>query len=296
MMTRGQNGLLGKGQARVDISFRRTPMTALLQGSDPVATVLRPKIDFENERLLPAFHEDFGGRDAFLQVDFSYGISGRAAVIASIPVVAARSFDMGHAAALRETYTTAGNGDGLLGFRYAFLQGSTHSLVGGLSVEVPVGSHTLRAPAGRADRGILDPMLQPGSGSTDLGATLQYARRLGGSWTATTALSYQLYTTNDLSYRAGSDIIASVAVNRPLFGGVGASLQIKGVDKGRSEYQGVEVPSTGGRILYLVPGITVKAPLQVALYGYLVVPAYRFVNETQLAPRPGVVAGISRTF
>ena len=211
-----------------------------------------------------------------------------------MPVVAARSFDIGHAPVRRETYSTTGNGDALVGLRYGFLQRARDSLVGGLTVEVPLGRHTLAAPANRVDRGILDPMLQPGSGSVDLGATLHYGRRLAGSWNGTVATSYQLYTTNDLAYRAGSD--ASVTVSRPLFGAVGGSVQIKGVHKDRSEFMGAPVPGTGGRYVFVVPGVNVRAPLQMAVYGYAVVPAYRFVNEAQLAPRTGLVLGVSRTF
>jgi len=296
LVTRGSNGLLGKGDVRVDVTFRRTPMTALLRGSDPADQVLRPKIDFENQRLVPGYHDELGGRDRFLQVDLAYGLSARASVFASMPVVAARSFDIGHVPVLRETYSTTGNGDALLGLRYGLLQRGHDSLVGGLTVEVPLGRHTLAAPANRADRGVLDPMLQPGSGSVDVGATLQYGRRLAGSWDATVAAAYQIYTTNDLDYRAGSDAIASVTVSRPLFGRVGGSLQVKGLLEDRGQFMDAPLPNTGGRFVYVVPGLSVRAPMQMAVYGYLVVPVYRFVNESQLAPRTGVVLGVSRTF
>jgi hypothetical protein len=296
LMTRGQNGLLGKGDVRVDVSFRHTPMTALLQGSDTVGRVLRPKIDFEHDRLLPGFHDELGGSDTFLQLDVAYGLSGRAALFASMPVFAHRAFDIGHAPILRETYSTSGNGDALLGVRYGLFQRPQESLVGSLSLEVPAGRHTLKAPSGFADTGILDPMLQPGSGAVDLGGTLQYARRVAGSWDTTAAATYTLYTTNDLHYHAGADAIATFTVSHALFGPLAASLQVKGVHKGRSDFMDAPVPNTGGRTLYVTPGISVRGPRQVALYGYVVVPAYRFVNEAQLAPRTGLVVGLSRTF
>jgi hypothetical protein len=294
-MTRGSNGLLGKGDVRVDVSFRRTPMTALLQGSDSVDRVLRPKLDFEHQRLIAGFHDELGGNDTFLQVDVAYGLSSRASVFASMPVFAHRAFDIGHANILRETYSTTGNGDALLGVRYGLYQGARDSLVGGVSLEVPAGRHTLAAPRGFADIGILDPMLQPGSGSVDLGGTLQYARRVGGTWDAATAATYTLYTTNDLHYRAGADAIASLTVSRALFGRLGGSLQFKAVHKGRSRFVDEDVPNTGGRTLYLTPGLSVKGPRLIALYGYAVIPVYRFVNEAQLAPRTGLVLGLSRT-
>jgi hypothetical protein len=296
LQTRGQNGLLGKGSVRVDVSFRHTPMTALLSGSDHVDRVLRPKIDFEDRRLVPGFHNELGGTDNFLQLDVAYGLGTRSSLFFSMPLVASRDFDIGHPPVLRETFTTTGNGDALVGLRYGLHQGAAGSLVASVGVEVPSGKHTLVSPANRADRGILDPMLQPGTGSADLVGTLQYGRRLSGSWSTTVAASYQVYTTNDLDYRAGSDAILSATLSRPLFGTLGASLQVKAAHKGRGRYLDEDVPGTGGRFVYLTPGLNVRAPGQLSVWGYVVTPLYRYVNEQQLGPRAGIVVGVSRTF
>lgn len=296
LVTRGQNGLLRRGAVRVDVSYRRTPMGARLNGSSAVDQVLRPKIDFDRHRLLPAFHDELGGTDNFLQLDVAYGLSARAAVFVSMPLVAHRTFDVGHPPVVSETFSTSGNGDALLGLRYGLVQRARESLVGGLTLEVPAGRHTLESPAGTADFGILDPTMQPGSGSFDLGGTLQYARQLPGLLNGTVAASYQHYSGNDLDYRFGSDAILSLTVSRPLFGAVSGSVQLKGARKGRSRFLDEPVPSTGGRYLYVIPGVSVKAPLQMAVYGYAIVPAYRFVNESQLGPGTGLVVGLSRTF
>jgi hypothetical protein len=296
LVTRGQNGLMARGSVRIDVSYRRTPMGERLQGSREVDQVLRPKIDFDNGRLLSGFHDELGGTDDFLQLDVAYGVSARAAVFASMPLVAHRTFDVGHAPVLSETYSTTGNGDALLGLRYGLVQRASDSLVAGLTLELPSGRHTLESPAGTADFGILDPTMQPGSGSLDLGGTLQYARGLPALMNGTVAVSYQHYTTNDLDYRFGSDAILSLTVGRPLVGALSGSVQVKGVRKGRSRFLDEPVPSTGGRYVYVIPGVSVKAPLRMAVYGYAVIPAYRFVNEAQLAPRTGLVLGLSRTF
>jgi hypothetical protein len=296
LVTRGQNGLVGKGDFRVDFTYRFTPMTELMRGSETASEVLRPKIDFENDRLLPGFHNELGGHDNFLQVDMAYGLFNRTAVFVSLPVRASRDFDIGHLPVQRETYSTVGNGDVLLGVRHAIFQRAGSSLVAGLMLELPAGKYTLEAPEDRADSGILDPMLQPGTGSFDVGAAVQYGHRLGGSWDATAATSYQVYTTNDLDFRSGADFIASFTVSRPLYGPLGGSLQLKGMHKDRSQFMGDDVPNTGGRFLYLVPGLSVRAPMKLAVYGYAVVPVYRYVNEAQLAPKTGFVLGLSRTF
>ena len=52
-----------------------------------------------------------------------------------MPLVAARDFDIGHPPVLRETFTTTGNGDALVGLRYGLHQGPAGSLVATVGVE-----------------------------------------------------------------------------------------------------------------------------------------------------------------
>jgi hypothetical protein len=56
------------------------------------------------------------------------------------------------------------------------------------------------------------------------------------------------------------------------------------------------VPSTGGRVLYVTPGLRVSLPKRASLYSFVQIPAYRYVNEEQLAPTVGGVVGISKSF
>ena len=297
LVTRGQSGLLPRGALRVDLSFRQTDETRLMRGSDTTDLVLRPKIDFENRRLTPGYHDELGGTSRFLQLDLAYGLGARTSLLASIPLVARRSFDIGHPPVLRETYETTGNGDAVLGVRRALLAGPTASLVAGLSIETPTGRHRLTSPPGRADSGILDPSLQPGSGSTNFVTSALFSRQapsLGVEWSLSG--SYQINTKNDLDYRLGDTAIASATVRRRLLDRLQASLQVKGVRIARSRYLGESVPSTGSKMLYLVPGLSLGPFQKTSVYGFLTLPTYRYVNETQLAPKLGFLVGVSRIF
>jgi hypothetical protein len=297
MVTRGQSGLLAKGALRVDVSFRQTDETRLMRGSDVVDQVLRPKVDFENRRLTPGYHDELGGTSRFLQLDLAYGLGQRVSLVASVPLLAHRSFDIGHPPILRETYSTSGNGDTVLGARYALLAGSSASLVAGLGIETPTGRNSLVSPAGRADRGILDPGLQPGSGSTNFIASAVYSRQappLGLEWSLSG--SYQMNTRNDLGYRFGDTLIASATARRRLLDRLQASLQVKGVRIGRGDYLEQAVPSTGGKMVYLIPGLSFGPFAKASVYGFVTIPTYRYVNEAQLAPRLGFLLGVSRTF
>jgi hypothetical protein len=48
--------------------------------------------------------------------------------------------------------------------------------------------------------------------------------------------------------------------------------------------------------VYAIPGFVASVPGRVSLYLFLPVPVYRYVNETQVAPRISLVVGLARTF
>jgi hypothetical protein len=297
LVTRGASGLLPPKAWRIDLSFRATDDSQLMRGSEETARVNRPKIDFENQIMRPGFHQDLGGTSRFLQLDFGYGLTGRTTALASAPVLTDRDYEIGHPPALTENYETWGLGDTLVGVRHSFVARGSLSVVGGIGVELPTGDYRLVSPEALFDIGVLDPMLQPGSGSFDAVLSAQCVKRLGfRDLDLTGAFSYQANTTNDLDYRYGNDAIASLSLAGPLVSWLRASLQVKYADRGRSEYRGEPVESTGGRIVYAIPGLSVPLPSRFSVYLFVPVPVYRYVNETQVAPRISLVAGLSRMF
>jgi hypothetical protein len=297
LVTRSANGLLPRKTFRLDLSYRSTDDSELMSGSSSTGLVTRPKIDFENELVRPGFHQDLGGHSRFLQVDAAYGLTGRTTLLASAPVVTRRSYEVGHPPALTETYETWGLGDTLVAARHSLVAGAEWSVVVGGGLEMPTGEYRLVTPEALFDVGVLDPMLQPGSGSWDLLANAQVARRMSDQGTdLTAAFSYQANTTNDLDYSYGDDAIASLAVAHPLGSRVRGSMQLKWTHRGRSTYQGEGVESTGGTIVYAIPGLAASLPGRLSFYVFLPVPVYRYVNETQVAPRLSFVAGVARSF
>jgi hypothetical protein len=289
MMTRGQNGALGRGALRVDLSFRQTEQDQLRQGGEATDSVLRPKVDFARQRIIPGYHGERGGHEQFVQLDVSYGLTSRVTLLASAPLVAHRSYEVVHSQ-FEHIYDTTSFGDVVVGARYALDRGSR--VVAGLSAKLPTGRSALVSPF---DGDIHDPMLQPGSGSADVVASLQTSRRaLSVDWAVSG--SYQANTTNDLGYRFGNDTIATLSASRTLAAGLAASLQVKAFHKGRSVFVDEKVPSTGGRIVYLTPGLRWSSRGSTSLYAVVQVPAHRYVNEAQLAPRVGFLVGVARTF
>jgi hypothetical protein len=288
MMTRGQNGVLGRRSLRLDFSFRYTQQDQLLAGREAVASVLRPKVDFERERIIPGYHGERGGHENFLQLDAAYGIARRLTLLASAPLLVHRSYDVVHGQ-FEHQYETTGFGDMVVGARWAVDPAAR--VVAGLAVKLPTGDSRVVSPF---DGGIHDPMMQPGTGSSDLAASVQAGKRaLSLDWAFSG--SYQANTTNTLGYRYGNDLIGSLSASRTIAGGLSGSVQVKGFFKDRSTYRDEEVPSTGGTIVYLTPGLRWSAA-STSVYAFVQFPAYRYVNDQQLAPSIGVLVGVARTF
>jgi hypothetical protein len=177
----------------------------------------------------------------------------------------------------------------VVGARYALDPAAR--VVAGLAVKLPTGPSRLVSPF---DGGIHDPMMQPGTGSSDLAASVQASKRtISVDWALSG--SYQVNTTNKLGYRYGNDTIATLAASRPIVGPVFGSLQVKTFFKSRSTYRDEEVPSTGGTVVYLTPGLRWEALRSTSVYAFVQVPVYRYVNEQQLAPRVGMLFGVART-
>jgi hypothetical protein len=297
LVTRSAGGLLPRNGWRLDLSFRTSDDSVLMSGSATTTRVTRPKVDFENGLVRPGFHQDLGGTARFLQLDLGYGLTGATTLVASAPIVTRRSYEIGHPPALTEQYETWGLGDTLVGARHAVVASTDTSVVGGLAVELPTGDYRLVNPEALFDIGVMDPMLQPGSGSFDLVLSAQASRRVTrGGLDLTGSVSYQANTTNDLEYRYGDDAIASLGLAGPVGTRVRAALQLKYTHRGRSEYRGEGVESTGGTVVYAIPGLVTSLPGKMSVYVFLPVPVYRYVNETQVAPRLSLVVGMSRSF
>jgi hypothetical protein len=287
LLTRNQGGvMLRPGGIRVDLSYRQTDQRVKLEGTERVDEVFRPKLYLETGGVLPALHEEEEGREGYLQLDVGYGLDAKTSLQASIPLSARRSYEVSHLG-FTARYRTTGVGDVLVGVKRTL-----GPVVAGLSLKLPTGDHD-RGPD--FDGSVLDPMLQPGSGSVDVVGTVQHAFQ-GGPLQWTLAASYQRNGESGFSYRYGDEAIATVAAGRKLAGGLSGTLQVKLFDKGRSRFRGEDVASTGATFVYLTPGLRYGFPGGASVYAFYQALPYRRVNDTQLAPRQGFLVGMSKEF
>jgi hypothetical protein len=291
MLTRGAAGLMGRKAFQVDVSFRYTDMSARRQGTSSTSAVIRPKVYIEGQTIFPGYHEDLRGSESFLQVDLAWGLAARTTVFASMPVFGQKYYDVGHQGSLNN-YNIRGIGDLVLGARQALLQTPQRALVASVGFKVPTGDNGI---IDDYDDTVLDPTMQPGTGSGDFITALQWSTVAAAKMEVALSGSYQMNRTNDYNYRFGNEAIAAVTASRA-FGRFTPSLQVKLNGRGRSEFVEDDVPSTGGTVVYLNTGVRMRSADGLGLYGFLLFPVYRDVNDAQLAPKLSVVVGLSKTF
>jgi hypothetical protein len=294
LVTRGQNGVFARGGGRIDLSLRYVDEDARLSENGPVDEVVRAKVDFERGVIVPGYHRETGGTEAFLQLDGAYGLTERLTLVATVPLITHRSFEHVHAVpgdpAQTESvpFTSEGFGDIWLGGRYALAPG----LVGGASVKAPTGNYREH---GDFDGSIDDPSLQPGTGSFDFLGSLQYQTRVAGLDGALSG-SYLVTTRNSLEFQFGHEALVAAGVSRRLFGNITGSLQLKGHYRGRAQFMAQDVPSTGETSAHLAPGLRVDMEDRASVYVFAQVPLYRHVNEQQLAATFSVICGFAKAF
>jgi hypothetical protein len=301
LASRPGGGGLRRGQLLVDVSFRHLDQGRPLvdgRAAAPVGTgrpaILRPRVDFEAGRLVDGGHLEWRGTGSYAQVDVGYGVTSRVGVVVSIPL--GRQSVLHHT--LDAAHTTHGDAPrplaigGLGDVQVSTLVQLGRGWQAGAAVKLPSGSSTERDALGR----IADPIQQPGTGATAVVGLLQYRARLPLGASATAGASYQRASTNDLGYRMGDDLIATLQLSRSIRGGFAVTAQVRGRRAERNAYRGEPVLSTGGTALYASPGLRWTARGGATFQASVQLPVRQQLNESQLGTRAAVLLGVSRSF
>ena len=298
--TSGGEGLPLPSTVRVDLSFRYVDQDRKLAGTREVAEVLTPKVNFEQRVLEPDHHREVRTQNSLIQLDMLYGVSRRAGVLASVPLFTEKDHEHFDDVGTPDEHFTSGDGtrgfgDLQLGAIYALVLRPKDLVQCGLKIKLPTGAWKLHDSEGA----INEPTIQPGSGSTDILADLHYSHLAGPArfdWFVSG--SFRANGENGLDYRAGDESVLNVGVDRPAGESSVWSLQLNARHTERDRFLGRTVPSTGATYISLSPGIRFRTSSGGSsfLYVFVQMPAYQKVNESQLAPRWGLVTGVTRVF
>lgn len=304
LVTGTQEGIANPGQVIMDLSYRYITMDSPQRGSNEASEALTAGIDFATGEIEADHHRELRTLNELAQLDISYGVTPKFALSLSIPFMNNRYHEhviiANHPpAGLHEHYASeriSGMGDLRLTGKYAAHTSIRHLLVAGLGIKAPTGEYKLRNSSGD----INEPTLMPGSGAWDGLFSLHYAYQIQPhEWDTFISGAYQLTTANDLEYKMGNTLLLNTGTNYRFTAHekeFTASLQINLRQTPRDEFNGQDVPNTGGTWVYLTPGITAHATPTTALYTHLQLPLYQDVNDANLVPSYGLIAGLSHSF
>lgn len=294
LVTGTQEGIANPGQVVIDLSYRFIPMDRIQKGSKKADEALVPRIDFENGEIVPGGHSEYRTNNELAQLDLGVGITPRLALQIAVPFFNLRTHEHAHVPGdFTRQDGTSGFGDVRVIAKYALWVGTKNLTVGGLGVKVPTGEYKLLDHDGE----INEPTIQPGTGSWDGIASLYHAYQVIPHRLDTFAsASYQLTTENDLNYKMGDTLILNGGAGYRIVEKVLASLQLNFRRAARDQFFGDNVPSTGGRWLYVTPGVRFEATPNTGLYAHLQIPIYQYVNEVNIVPRYGLIMGVSHVF
>jgi len=184
---------------------------------------------------------------------------------------------------------TRGIGDAVFLVKYNILPlniVSQRELAIGMGAKLPFGKSRLTS------NGILLPAdIQPGTGAWD-GIVWGYAYqgflpRVPINLFATSSYRFtgtndRYVTTGQRGYRFGNEFIATIGTSYRTETPIDISVLLRYRLVGADRFSGSEVPNTGGRWVYIVPGLNVNIsrPISIRLSGQ--VPLYRDLQGTQL--------------
>ncbi|MDX8412906.1 MAG: hypothetical protein R8J85_02355 [Mariprofundales bacterium] len=200
-----------------------------------------------------------------------------------------------------------GFGDLTLRTHYALWRGDDGAMLGGgLAIKLATGDNNIPDQEGLRN----DSTLQPGSGSTDYGFTLDGVVPWNHRWWSFGSLTYNLRGKNSVHYDYGNDTLASLGFgwhagsnhigltdNRAFDLTLQANYRHAPRDKGLITPTVVgSRPSTGGNFLYLTPSLQLTRDHDLGYYSFVQIPIYQKVNDQQLTSRYSIRIGLSQRF
>lgn len=193
----------------------------------------------------------------------------------------------------------------VIGIYSGFSADKTAGIIAG--IKLPTGSTNANFNSGAAAGTPLDPSLQIGTGSTDLilGGFLSGSMEEYG-WFAQGTVQHAVVTKSFAGddYHPGDAYSLNAGIRYAKFGAkFTPMLQLNYIHR-RPDTGAAATPpdaltgggATGGTLIYLAPGASVRVGGGTSVYGFIQLPVYQNVNSLQLSPRYTLTLGVRQSF
>ncbi len=270
----------------------------------------QPRIGSRRARVgaIASDHDEIRTINRLATLQLSYAINDRFQIALAVPYVSRSHEHFEEETAQIERWNFGNRGDATLQARLRlFSNAPTHSsiwLTGG--AKFATGSRRETGTGGED----AEVTITPGTGSTDalLGITYQSGflrdTKLEGPMGHATLIPFFVAINSRINgrgtsdYRRGHEIQLNAGTEYPLTQSVHLLGQLNGRMTAKDDVGATDENRnlTGGRYLYLSPGLRVAVSHRTSIYGFVQLPIYQHVNGIQLTSKANYVAGIRKSF
>jgi hypothetical protein len=258
---------------------------------------------------IPSDHDEIRTINRLAALQLNYSLSERFQMALTLPYVSRSHTHFDEENARIERWNFADIGDAAVQARLRLFASDApaHSslwLTGG--VKLPTGTRRETGSTGED----AEVTIAPGTGSTDalFGVTYQSGllrnTALEGELGHTTLIPFFIALNGRVNgqgthdYRRGHEVQLNAGTEYPLTSTVHLLGQINSRVLGKDDVGQTNENRdlTGGRYVYLSPGLRILVAGKTSIYGFVQVPVYQHVNGLQLTSKANYLAGIRKSF
>lgn len=204
-----------------------------------------------------------------------------------------------HGAKLEDSWSFTELGDARVLFRHRLGSWENHDVhtVGTAGVNFGLKLPTGSTDVTNASGDFAERTLQPGSGTTDLLAGAYYSMDLPEKdWSWFVQGLAQLPLNSHDEFKPGDRFTLDLGVRRALGDRFALMLQVNALWKGRDSGNQAEPEDSGGKFVFLSPGLSYAFSRTMQAYAFVQLPLYQNVNGVQLVANRAFAVGLSARF
>jgi hypothetical protein len=154
-----------------------------------------------------------------------------------------------------------------------------------LGLKLPTGSHTQTFSGGAIAGDPLDRGLQPGSGTTDAILGVFHFASLSQNWDYFGQATAQLPLNSSDGFKPGNALNVNAGFRYLGLDAIVPQIQVNARVSAKDSGVNASPDDSGGKTIYLSPGLSFAVGEKTKVYGFVQVPIYQNLNGYQLAPK-----------